>query len=159
MAAPGPTCPSPVSGAAEGAVDGVILLSGGEDPGAGLIIDRHWSLDTNAGAGATWLALAPPPLTVHGAPGVILDGRFIIAGGSPRPAASRAPPGQARRRCSWPLPDRDLALVVVLRDRLQESVDGEQQRLGRVLGQGVPDGVLRPVGGARTARRGSELAQ
>jgi hypothetical protein len=81
----GPPLPFPVSGASEGVVDGVIMLSGGEDPGAGLIVDRHWRLDTKAGAAATWEPLAPPPLTVHGAPGAVLGGRFIVVSGSPRP--------------------------------------------------------------------------
>lgn len=81
----GPPLPEAVSGAAEGIVDGVVYLSGGEDPGRGLIVDRHWQLDTTAGPGATWRALAPPPLTVHGAPGVVLEGRFVIVSGSARP--------------------------------------------------------------------------
>lgn len=81
----GPPLPFPVSGASEGVVDGVILLSGGEDPGAGLVIDRHWQLNTKVGAAATWGALPAPPLTVHGAPGVVLAGRFIVVSGSPRP--------------------------------------------------------------------------
>ena len=81
----GPPLPEPVSGASEGVVDGVIVLSGGEDPGAGQMVDRHWRLDTRAGAAATWQPLAPPPLTVHGAPGVVLGGRFIVVSGSPRP--------------------------------------------------------------------------
>lgn len=81
----GPPLPFPVSGASEGVVDGVILVSGGEDPGAGQIVDRHWRLDTRAGAAATWQPMPPPPLTVHGAPGVVLGGRFIVVSGSPRP--------------------------------------------------------------------------
>jgi hypothetical protein len=81
----GPPLPFPVSGASEGVVDGVILVSGGEDPGAGLIVDRHWRLATKAGAAAAWQPLAPPPLTVHGAPGAVLGGRFVIVSGSPRP--------------------------------------------------------------------------
>jgi hypothetical protein len=82
----GPPLPFPVSGASEAVVNGVILLSGGEDPGAGLIVDRHWRLDTNGDAAANWEALAPPPLAVHGAPGAVLDGRFIVVSGSSRPA-------------------------------------------------------------------------
>jgi N-acetylneuraminic acid mutarotase len=81
----GPALPEPVSGAAEGAVNGMILISGGEDPGPGVIVDRHWLLDTSAGAAAAWVELPAPPLTVHGAPGVILGGQFVIAGGSSRP--------------------------------------------------------------------------
>jgi len=81
----GPSLPEPVSGAAEGAVGGQILLSGGEDPGAGVIVDRHWLLDTRAGEAAAWVELPGPPLTVHGAPGVIVGDRFVIPGGSSRP--------------------------------------------------------------------------
>jgi len=81
----GPALPEPVSGAAEGALGGRILLSGGEDPGTGVIVDRHWLLDTSAGATGTWVELPAPPLTVHGAPGVVLEDRFVIAGGSARP--------------------------------------------------------------------------
>lgn len=82
---PGPALPEPVSGAAEGAVGGRIMLSGGEDPGTGVIVDRHWLLDTSAGATGSWVELPAPPLTVHGAPGAILEDRFVIAGGSARP--------------------------------------------------------------------------
>lgn len=81
----GPPLPEGTSGASEAVVDGVILLSGGEDPGAGRIVDRHWRLDTREGAAATWQPLAPPPLAVHGAPGAALAGRFIVVSGSPRP--------------------------------------------------------------------------
>lgn len=81
----GPPLPEATSGASEAVVDGMILISGGEDPGAGRIVDRHWRLDTRAGVGATWQPLAPPPLTVHGAPGAALAGRFIVVSGSPRP--------------------------------------------------------------------------
>lgn len=81
----GQPLPEAVSGASEGVVGAVILISGGEDPGAGQIVDRHWRLDTTAGAAATWQGLAPPPLTVHGAPGVVVRGRFVVVSGSPRP--------------------------------------------------------------------------
>jgi len=81
----GPPLPYPASGAAEGVVDGVILISGGENPGAGVMVDRHWRLDTKAGTAATWRPLAQPPLAVHGAPGAVLGGRFIVVSGSPRP--------------------------------------------------------------------------
>jgi hypothetical protein len=46
-------------------------------------VDRHWSLLTSDDL-PQWRSLAPPPLTVHGAPGVVLDGRFVIAGGAAR---------------------------------------------------------------------------
>ncbi|HXG26325.1 MAG TPA: kelch repeat-containing protein [Candidatus Binatia bacterium] len=78
--------PEPTSGAAEAIVAGKILLSGGEDPFKGMIVDRHWFLDSRAGAAATWMELARPPLTVHGAPGGDLRGRFVIAGGASRAA-------------------------------------------------------------------------
>lgn len=81
----GPPLPEPASGASEGAVGSVILLSGGEDPGAGRMIDRHWWLDSADLEAATWRDLAPPPLTVHGAPGAVLGGRFVVVSGSPRP--------------------------------------------------------------------------
>ena len=81
----GPPLPEGTSGASEAVVDGVILVSGGEDPSAGRIVDRHWRLDTRADATATWQPLSPPPLTVHGAPGAELAGRFILVSGSPRP--------------------------------------------------------------------------
>lgn len=82
----GPALPVSTSGASEGAVDGVIYISGGEDPGAGVIVDRHWQLDTRVGSTAAWEALEPPPLTVHGAPGAVLNGRFVIVSGSLRAA-------------------------------------------------------------------------
>jgi hypothetical protein len=82
---PGPPLPEATSGAAEGMLDGVILLSGGEDPGeAGRVIDAHWQLDTSAGEAATWQPLAPPPLAVHGAHGAVIDGRFVVVGGASR---------------------------------------------------------------------------
>jgi Kelch motif len=81
----GPPLPEAVSGASEGAVGSVILLSGGEDPGAGRMVDRHWWLDVADGDAASWRDLPPPPLTVHGAPGAVLGGRFIVVSGSPRP--------------------------------------------------------------------------
>src|SRR5262245_23061311 len=83
----GPRLPAATSGAAEGIVDGVILVSGGEDPGAGLIVDRQRQLDTRSGTGAGWQPLSPPPFTVHGVAGAVLDGRFVIVGGSLRPGA------------------------------------------------------------------------
>ncbi len=79
----GPALPEPTSGAAEAVIDGRILLSGGEDPGQGRIVDRHWVLNTNLFS-STWTPLAPPPLTVHGAPGANLGGRFVIVGGASR---------------------------------------------------------------------------
>ena len=81
----GPALPEGTSGAAEAVVDGVIYVSGGEDPARGEIVDRHWFLDTAAGDGATWQPLQPPPLAVHGVPGVALEGRFLVIAGSTRP--------------------------------------------------------------------------
>ena len=81
----GPPLPEGTSGAAEAIVDGVIYVSGGEDPARGEIVDRHWRLDTSLGDAATWARLAPPPLAVHGVPGVELDGQFTIIAGSTRP--------------------------------------------------------------------------
>jgi N-acetylneuraminic acid mutarotase len=84
----GPPLPQPTSGAAEAAIDGVILISGGEDPGGnGSVIDRHWMLDTRAGATAAWEPLSQPPLAVHGAHGAAVDGQFVIAGGATRQGA------------------------------------------------------------------------
>jgi N-acetylneuraminic acid mutarotase len=84
----GPPLPQPTSGAAEAAIDSVILISGGEDPGgSGAVIDRHWLLDTGAGASAAWEPLSQPPLAVHGAHGAALDGRFVIVGGATRQGA------------------------------------------------------------------------
>ena len=79
----GLSLPEATSGAAEAAIGGHILVSGGEDPASGRIVDRHWILDTTA-ARPEWVALAPPPLSVHGAPGATVDGRFVIAGGASR---------------------------------------------------------------------------
>jgi hypothetical protein len=98
----GPPLPEPTSGAAEGVVDGVIYISGGEDPGgAGGVIDRHWMLDTRLGNAAVWEPLSPPPLTVHGAHGAALGGRFLIVGGALRQGAysrlSWTPSAQAFR--------------------------------------------------------------
>lgn len=81
----GPPLPEGTSGAAEAVLDGVIYLSGGEDPGSGVIVDLHWRLDTTSADGATWVALAPPPLAVHGVPGVAAGMRFLVIAGSTRP--------------------------------------------------------------------------
>jgi N-acetylneuraminic acid mutarotase len=84
----GPPLPQPTSGAAEAAIDGVILISGGEDPGgSGSVLDLHWLLDTRAGATAAWEPLSQPPLAVHGAHGAGFDGQFVIAGGATRQGA------------------------------------------------------------------------
>ena len=48
---------------------------------------------------------------------------------------------------------RDLAADVPLGERLEQPVDRVEERLGDLLGQRVPDGVLRPVGGPRAHRR------
>ena len=82
----GTPLPEPVSGASEGTVGGVIYLSGGEDPFAGVIVDRHWQLDTTVAGEPEWLPLEPPPFTVHGAPGLVLDGSFYLVGGALRAA-------------------------------------------------------------------------
>ena len=84
----GAPLPQPTSGAAEAAIGGVILISGGEDPGgSGSVIDRHWMLDTGAGATAAWEPLSQPPLAVHGAHGAALNGQFVIVGGATRQGA------------------------------------------------------------------------
>lgn len=81
----GPPLPEATSGASEGVLGDVILLSGGEDPGQdGRVIDAHWQLDTSLGQAAAWQPLVPPPLAVHGAHGAVIDGRFVIAGGASR---------------------------------------------------------------------------
>jgi hypothetical protein len=47
---PGPELPAPTSGAAEGEINGVIFIYGGEEPSFidGGINDRHWMFDTRA---------------------------------------------------------------------------------------------------------------
>lgn len=81
----GPPLPRATSAPTEGVLDAKILISGGEDPaGAGGMVDAHWQLDTSLGEAAAWEPLSPPPLTVHGAHGAVLDGRFLIAGGASR---------------------------------------------------------------------------
>jgi N-acetylneuraminic acid mutarotase len=82
--------PEATSGAAEAIVDGVIYVSGGEDPSSGVVVDRHWRLDTRAGREAPWEALPPPPLAVHGVQGVAVDGRFLVIGGSTRAGGDSA---------------------------------------------------------------------
>jgi hypothetical protein len=69
-------------------VGGVILISGGEDPANDRMVDAHWQLDTNLGPEAEWVPLGPPPLTVHGAHGAVIGGRFLIAAGASRPGSS-----------------------------------------------------------------------
>ena len=83
----GPPLPEGTSGAAEAILDGVIYLSGGEDPASGVIVDRHWRLDTAFAEGEAWDALPAPPLAVHGVPGIAVGGRFLIIAGSRRPGA------------------------------------------------------------------------
>ena len=80
----GPPLPEATSGAAEAVLDGVIYISGGEDPATGSIVDRHWRLDTSLGDAASWEPLAPPPLAVHGVQGAAIDGRFLVIAGSTR---------------------------------------------------------------------------
>ncbi len=84
----GPPLPAVTSGAAEAAGEGLVLVSGGEDPsptGAG-VFDRHWWLDT-ADVGAGWRALPLPPFAVHGAQGAVIDGAFYVVGGATRAGA------------------------------------------------------------------------
>lgn len=83
---PGPALPEATSAASEGVLGNVIVISGGEAPGAtGSMVDHHWQLDTADGAEARWTPLPPPPLAMHGAQGAVVDGRFMIAGGASRP--------------------------------------------------------------------------
>ncbi len=85
---PGPELPAPTSGAAEGVVDGVILVFGGEEASLlrGGVFDRHWMLDTRAAAPG-WQPAPPPPLAVHGADGAVFQGTMVIAGGASRHGA------------------------------------------------------------------------
>lgn len=84
----GPPLPEVTSGASDAIVDGVIYISGGEDPAVtGVVIDRHWQLDTLRGEEATWDPLPEPPLAVHGAHGAAIDGEFVIVGGAVRQGA------------------------------------------------------------------------
>jgi hypothetical protein len=81
----GQALPAPTSGAAEASVDGIILVSGGEDPapvGDG-VFDRHWWLDTRADDPA-WRELPRPPLAIHGVEGAILGGGYYVVGGASR---------------------------------------------------------------------------
>lgn len=81
---PGPALPAPTSGAAEGVVDGSILVSGGEEPAlGGEVFDRHWVLDP-AGSPGRWRAAPPPPLAIHGADGAVFQGTLVIVGGASR---------------------------------------------------------------------------
>jgi hypothetical protein len=84
----GPELPSATSGAAEGVVDGVVFIYGGEEPSflGGGINDRHWMLDTRRSP-RRWQPAPPPPLTVHGTSGAVLQGGMVIAGGSTRHGA------------------------------------------------------------------------
>lgn len=107
---PGPALPASTSGAAEGVVDGVVLVYGGEEARllGGGVYDRHWMLDTRRGPRepgvevdpetetepqpgmeATWTTddwapAPPPPLAVHGADGAVFQGRMVIVGGAGR---------------------------------------------------------------------------
>ena len=84
----GPPLPDATSGATEGVVDGMIFISGGENPSeSGGVIDLHWQLDTTLGDAAAWQPLSPPPLAVHGAHGAAIDGRFVMVGGALRQGA------------------------------------------------------------------------
>lgn len=85
---PGPPLPAPTSGAAEGVLDGTILVFGGEDPDliAGGVYDRHWMLDTRVEP-FEWTPAPAPPLAVHGADGTVFQGRMVIVGGAGRHGA------------------------------------------------------------------------
>jgi N-acetylneuraminic acid mutarotase len=83
---PGPPLPAPTSGAAEAATsDGLVLVSGGEDPapvGDG-VFDRHWWLDARS-ADPLWRGLPRPPLAIHGVEGAIIGGGYYVVGGATR---------------------------------------------------------------------------
>jgi N-acetylneuraminic acid mutarotase len=82
---PGPPLPEATSAASEGVLGRVIVISGGEAPGGnGSMVDHHWQLDVAGGAEPRWTPLPPPPLTMHGAQGAVINGRFVIAGGASR---------------------------------------------------------------------------
>jgi hypothetical protein len=85
---PGPELPEPTSGAADGVIDGVVFIYGGEEPSLvdGGIKDRHWMFDAR-GASQRWELAPPPPLAVHGTDGAVLQGALVIAGGSSRHGA------------------------------------------------------------------------
>jgi hypothetical protein len=78
-----PPLPRPVSGAAEGVVDGTSHLVGGEDPAifGGETIDVHLTLPRGADR---WAQTGRTPLAVHGAAAGVLGGRLVIAGGARR---------------------------------------------------------------------------
>jgi hypothetical protein len=84
----GPALPAPTSGAAEGVVDGKILIYGGEEPAlfGGQVIDRHWLLDP-AESLPRWRPAPPPPLPVHGADGAVFQETLVVAGGASRHGA------------------------------------------------------------------------
>jgi hypothetical protein len=84
----GPALPAPTSGAAEGVVDGVILVYAGEEmkTWGGEVYDRHWMLDSRS-ADPRWVPAPPPPLPVHGADGAVFQGTMVIAGGAGRHGA------------------------------------------------------------------------
>ena len=84
----GPPLPRATSAPTEGVLAGMILISGGEDPAGGAMVDAHWQLDTSLGNAAAWEPLSPPPLTVHGAHAAVLGDRFLIAGGASRQGSS-----------------------------------------------------------------------
>ena len=84
----GTPLPRATSAPSEGVLAEMILISGGEDPAGGAMVDAHWQLDTSLGNAAAWEPLSPPPLTVHGAHGAVLGDRFLIAGGASRQGSS-----------------------------------------------------------------------
>jgi hypothetical protein len=85
---PWPDLPTPASGAAEGIINGTVVIYGGEEAGliGGEVYDRHWTIDVLAET-PTWQPAPPPPLPVHGADGAIFQGTLVIAGGAARHGA------------------------------------------------------------------------
>jgi hypothetical protein len=83
----GPILNVPRAGFAAAASATMIFVSGGE-----VITTQPWSTvgSTEAiAAGETrWSAMPPPPLVVHGVPGVIHGNSFVMLGGSTQPGVA-----------------------------------------------------------------------
>lgn len=80
----GPDLPIPNSAMAAGQLsDGLIHIMGGENPKlvGGNVRDKHFALDP---VGGIWLEGPKPLLAVHGAPGVVVQGKLLVIGGSRR---------------------------------------------------------------------------